>query len=884
VGAKARSWSPEAREGGPEIRKSAHNFTAQGLPPEMRCDRFDIDRDHAMEVKTSPAPDESKRLQACINDLVSVQALASVWSGQEPHQIVDSLLEVLVRVLRLDFAYAHVGESIEGSCIEVVRRPGQPNTDPREINQAFASWLIRNRVGSPRSMPNPVGKGELYLAHLGLGLRDEIGTIVGGSQRADFPTETEMLLLRVAANQAAIGLQEARRMREQKREAGELKRRVTERTAQLHESQQRLQIILENSPTIVFLKDIHGRYLDCNPPFEKLCGLSRNQIIGKTDWELFPAEQAVQFASNDIEVLRAGRPIDFEETARYTDGLHTRIVAKFPLRNAEDEMYAIGGIVTDITERKRAEAELLVLKDELAAELNAMTRLHEFSTRLLASTELGPLLEEALDATIELQSADFGVVQLYKPQTQALEIVAQRGFQQDFLDYFSSVHEDGSACGRSLQRRERVIIEDVETDTAFEPHRQIAASAGFRAAQSTPLFSRSGELLGMISTQFRQPHRPSERELRLTDLYVVHAAELIERNQARAALEQAFEEIDTLKERLHHENVALREEIERTSMFEEIVGSSPAVRAVLSRVAKVAPMDSTVLITGETGTGKELIARAIHKCSKRANRAFVAFNCAGIPPTLIASELFGHEKGAFTGAQQRRLGRFELAAGGTIFLDEIGELPAETQIALLRVLQEREFERVGGSQPISIDVRVITASNRNLQDAIAAGTFRLDLFHRLNVFPIEVPTLRERKEDIPILLDYFIKRYAEKAGKTIRSIDKKTVEMFKSYSWLGNIRELQNVIERSMIVGESEVFSVDPSWLSTAPVQSKGSSSTLAEKLHDQEQKIIEASLAESNGRIAGRCGAAAKLGIPSSTLESKIKLLKINKNQFKAV
>jgi transcriptional regulator with GAF, ATPase, and Fis domain len=538
-------------------------------------------------------------------------------------------------------------------------------------------------------------------------------------------------------------------------------------------------------------------------------------------------------------------------------------------------------LVEDINQRKHAEAELLALKDELSAELMAMTRLHEFSTRLLANTELEPLLEEVLNATIELQNADFGNVQLYNPENQALEIVAQRGFQPEFLDYFSSVREDEAACGRALQRRERVIIEDVETDTAFELHRQIATSAGFRAVQSTPLFSRNGELLGMLSTHFRQPHRPSERELRLTDLYIVQAAELIERNQARATLSQAFEEIDNLKERLHHENVALKEEIDRTSMFEEIVGSSPAVKSVLSRVAKVAPMDSTVLIAGETGTGKELIARAIHKRSKRANRVFVAFNCAGIPPTLIASELFGHEKGAFTGAQQRRLGRFELAAGGTIFLDEIGELPAETQIALLRVLQEREFERVGGSQPISIDVRVITASNRDLQDAIAAGTFRIDLFHRLNVFPIEVPTLRERKEDIPMLLDYFIKRYAEKAGKTIRSIDKKTVELFKSYSWPGNIRELQNVIERSMIVGESEVFSVDPSWLSTAS-QPHRSSSTLVESLHEEEKKIIETSLAESNGRIAGRCGAAAKLGIPSSTLESKIKLLRIKKNQFK--
>jgi transcriptional regulator with GAF, ATPase, and Fis domain len=249
---------------------------------------------------------------------------------------------------------------------------------------------------------------------------------------------------------------------------------------------------------------------------------------------------------------------------------------------------------------------------------------------------------------------------------------------------------------------------------------------------------------------------------------------------------------------------------------------------------------------------------------------------------LIASELFGHEKGAFTGAQQRRLGRFELAEGGTIFLDEVGELPAETQVALLRVVQEREFERVGGSQPISIDVRVIAASNRDLEDAIVAGTFRLDLFHRLNVFPIEVPPLRERREDIPLLLDHFIKRYANKSGKTIRSIDKKTVELFKSYSWPGNIRELQNVIERSIIVCESEIFSVDESWLSKASLKQNGASSNLANSLHAEERKIIEAALAESRGRVAGRLGAAAKLGIPSSTLESKIKLLKIKKSRFK--
>jgi transcriptional regulator with GAF, ATPase, and Fis domain len=545
-------------------------------------------------------------------------------------------------------------------------------------------------------------------------------------------------------------------------------------------------------------------------------------------------------------------------------------------------------MLTNIIERecldfslRNTDAKLLALKGELDVELAAMTRLHKFSTRLLASTELQPLLEEVLSATIELQNADFGNVQLYNPQTQALEIVSQRGFQREFLDYFSSVREDGAACGRAMQRGERVIIEDVQTDPGFEPHRQIAASAGFRAVQSTPFFSRSGDLLGMLSTHFREPHRPSERDLRLTDLYVVQAAEAIERNQASTALEKAFEEIHILKERLYHENLVLREEVDQKSMFEEIIGSSPAMRAVLSRVAKVAPMDSTVLIMGETGTGKELIARAIHKRSKRSTGAFIAFNCAGIPPSLIATELFGHEKGAFTGAQQRRLGRFELAERGTIFLDEVGELPAETQIALLRVIQEREFERVGGAQPIPTNVRVIAATNRDLEDAVVAGTFRLDLFYRLNVFPIKVPPLRERKQDIPMLLEYFIKRYANKAGKTIGSIDKKTLELFKSYRWPGNIRELQNVIERSVIVCENENFSVDESWLSMESVQTHRGSSTLTTNLLEQEKKIIESALAESKGRVAGPCGAAASLGMPSSTLESKIKALKIKKHRF---
>ena len=330
------------------------------------------------------------------------------------------------------------------------------------------------------------------------------------------------------------------------------------------------------------------------------------------------------------------------------------------------------------------------------------------------------------------------------------------------------------------------------------------------------------------------------------------------------------------EERLRNENLVLREEIDRSSMFEEIVGSSKPMRQLLKQVEKVAPSDSTVLILGETGTGKELIARALHRRSKRVNRPFIRVNCAAIPQSLIASELFGHEKGAFTGALQRRVGRFEAANGGTLFLDEIGELPMETQISLLRVLQEKEFERVGSNHPISVDVRVIAATHRDLPAAVAAGTFRQDLFFRLNVVPIAVPPLRERVDDIPLLVEYFVGRFAKEAGKPIRHIRKHTLERLQSYRWSGNIRELQNVVERAVILSETDSFVVDESWLEGDTAGSSHREGLSA--LEDREVELIEAALAETHGRIAGPSGAAAKLGIPRQTLDSKIQRLGIDK------
>jgi DNA-binding NtrC family response regulator/signal transduction histidine kinase len=384
-------------------------------------------------------------------------------------------------------------------------------------------------------------------------------------------------------------------------------------------------------------------------------------------------------------------------------------------------------------------------------------------------------------------------------------------------------------------------------------------------------------------TAEREERRRMEAELERERLHTSQER-LAETTRLYRELQEREAEIRALKDRLYRENLALRDEVDRASMFEEIVGSSKTLKTVLSRVGKVAPTDSTVLISGETGTGKELIARAVHKRSQRSGRAFVSVNCAALAPGLISSELFGHEKGAFTGAMQRRLGRFELADGGTIFLDEVGDLPADTQVALLRVLQEREFERVGGAQPIHVDVRVIAATHRNLRTSIANGSFREDLYYRLNVFPIEMPPLRERKDDILMLVEYFVQRYAKKAGKSIRTIEKRTLERLLAYDWPGNIRELQNVIERSVILSSGDVFAVDEVWLSneSSPVTSRVATQAPSEREPRTEREIIEAALVASRGRISGPSGAAAKLQIPPSTLEHKIRALKIRKSQFK--
>ena len=510
---------------------------------------------------------------------------------------------------------------------------------------------------------------------------------------------------------------------------------------------------------------------------------------------------------------------EFEVRLRRHDGEYRWFIVRAePMRDERGEVVQWYGINTDIEDLKRAESKLREEEHELRA------------------------IVDAIPQCISVLATDGSA--LYA--------------NRSFLDYTGVALSDALAPGA----RSRLFHpEDVER---LKEERQRALS-GDRPFENEQRIRREDGQYRWFLFRYNPLRGPEGRVLR----WYATATDIHERKQA--------------EERIRNENLALREEIDRTSMFEEIVGSSRGLRRVLAQLSKVAGTDSTVLVLGETGTGKELIARAIHKRSRRAAEPFIRVNCAAIAPSLVTSELFGHEKGAFTGAVQRRLGRFEAANGGTIFLDEIGDLPMETQVALLRVLQEREFERIGSTRPIAVDVRVVAATNRDLEAAVAAGAFRQELFYRLNVFPIRIPPLRERSDDIPLLVQYLIERYANQAGKKIRNISKRTLDVFMAYEWPGNVRELQNVIERAVILCEGETFVVDESWLrrQTRGAPASEPTTSLTRTLADREREIIEAALSTSRGRVSGPSGAAAKLGIPRQTLESKIRALGIDKHHY---
>jgi formate hydrogenlyase transcriptional activator len=584
-----------------------------------------------------------------------------------------------------------------------------------------------------------------------------------------------------------------------------------------------LRLIVDSIPGIVSTLNAAGEVEFVNRPALEYTGKTSEELKNWATSDLVHPDDLPRLLEAWRRAIETGQPPDDEFRSRRADGVYRWVhVRARPQRDAEGRIVRWYNLVTDIDERKRAE-------DELS---KAFGRIAKSEAELRTIIDAIPQLITAVGTDGNFLYANQAVQEYTGLTKEELRLECSHPV----------FHPEDSE--RLRDEREAAISRRVP----FEYERRIRRKDGqFRwfLVQYKPLLGERGEVSRWYAT----------------------STDIDDRKQA--------------EERTRQENFALREQIDQVFMFEEIVGSSPALKSVLSNIVIVAPTDSTVLITGETGTGKELIARAIHKASQRAGQPFISVNCAAIPSSLIASELFGHEKGAFTGALQRHQGRFELAHSGTIFLDEIGELPAETQIALLRVLQERQFERVGGIRVIPTDVRIIAATNRDLAAAIASGTFRADLYYRLNVFPIHVPPLRNRKEDIPMLVEYFVKRYAEKARKRINKIDKNTLKLCQSYHWPGNIRELQNIVERSVILCSSDTLWVDPAWLSSQEPPQPELSGPLTETIRDQEKEMIEAALAESNGKVAGPGGAAAKLGIPRSTLDGKIKQLKIKKYKF---
>jgi len=570
----------------------------------------------------------------------------------------------------------------------------------------------------------------------------------------------------------------------------------------------------------IYFANLEGEIVEANPAFLQMLQYERQDLVsGRLRWaDLTPAEWRELDQRAVTQALANGFFQPYEKQFLRKDGSRVPVLLGGALFQSSNEGVAFA---LDLSEQKRAEQKI---REQEAA----LRQILDFTPHCLA-----------------VFGADGTPIYANRASLDYIGMSLDEWLQRKGID--EECHPD------DLQRVISELGRAVTTGSPVEMEERVRKGDGsFRwcLTRCNPVRDESGQI---------------------TRLYLA-STDIHDRKNA--------------EERLQKENVALREEIDKASMFEEIVGTSTSLKAVLSRIAKVAPTDTTVLITGETGTGKELIARAVHKRSQRSDCPFVSVNCAALPSTLVSSELFGHEKGAFTGATQRRLGRFEMADGGTIFLDEVGELPPDTQAALLRVLQEREFERVGGGQPIPINVRVIAATNRDLNAAVADGAFRQDLLYRLNVFSIEMPPLRERKDDILILVEYFVQRYASRAGKNFRSIDQKTLDLLQSYDWPGNIRELQNVIERSIILSSSDAFSVDELWLSkktllpASPVQTSVPSKGEA-KPHSA-RAMIEAALAESRGRVSGPSGAAVKLGMSPSTLEDRIKALKIDKRRFK--
>lgn len=623
----------------------------------------------------------------------------------------------------------------------------------------------------------------------------------------------------------------------------------------LRTSEEQLQSILDNSPAIILVKDLQGRYIRVNKRFEGLYGIAGREALGKTDYDLFPDATAESLRANDQKVLESKEPLEFEEIKSRAGVDRAYISVKFPLRDALGQPYAVAGISTDITERKEAEEALLL----------------EIGTALLANLDVRELFT-AISATLRrIMPHDYASLALYGPEEQHLRLFSLERPEKEAAmgtEMLSPAQE--ALASRAMKSRQPLVLNDTERGDRSKAASRLSAE-GVRSACFLPLITQN-RVVGTLNLASQQKEAFHPKHVERLRQVAGHVA---------IALDNAmtYRKVAELKERLAEEKLYLEEEIRTEYDFEEIIGESAPLKRVLKQAESVGPTSATVLILGETGTGKELIARAIHDLSPRRERTFVKLNCAAIPTGLLESELFGHEKGAFTGAISQKIGRLELAHKGTLFLDEVGDIPLELQPKLLRALQEKEFERLGSARTIPVDVRLLAATNRDLSRMVSDGQFRSDLYYRLRVFPITVPPLRERAEDIPILVRYFTQKHADRMHRRIEIIPPEAMEAIVRWPWPGNVRELENIIERAVILSPGPVLRVPLAEL--AVIESTGGDGEGSWTLEDAERQHILRILREAKGIIGGTKGAAARLGLKRTTLNSKMRKLGIKRSEI---
>ena len=655
----------------------------------------------------------------------------------------------------------------------------------------------------------------------------------------------------------------------------------------LSNSDELVRLILDSAAEAIFGCDPEGTCLFSNRAAARLLGYDDPaELLGKNMHAL------------EHHTRADGTPYPIEECPIYIgfqkgQGVHgddevywRKDGTSFPVEFWSHPIYrdgkTLGAVITfiDITERKLVEEALRKSEER-------WRMLLEINNAIITYLTPGALLHAVTENLRRVVPFERAGLSLYVAESETFRLLAMESELQS--NSYRVGHESKRDEGLNtwvFDHQQPVLRRDLEKEQQYPNDRRDLAD-GIYSHSVVPLIIR-GKSIGTLYVGSRTRNQYSEHDLE----FLQEVA-----NQVALAVEnmQSYQEIAALKARLEKENVYLQEEIRTEHNFEEIVGNSPALLAVLHKVEQVAPTDSTVLISGETGTGKELIARAIHNRSARKDRPLVKVNCSAISAGLVESELFGHVKGAFTGALDRRSGRFELADGGTIFLDEVGELPLETQVKLLRVLQEREFEPVGSSQPVHVNVRVIAATNRNLEESIKTGSFRDDLFYRLNVFPIEVPLLRERRSDISKLATFFVFHYSKKLGKNIEGISQDTMDRISGYSWPGNVRELQNIIERAVILCQQPILELKsdlapisargvlpqaPEGLSEAEVAPYSTSAPPAlSTLKEMERGHIMAVLKQTGGVVEGPNGAAKILNLHPNTLRHRMSKLGIKRS-----